>query len=93
MTFNKKQILRLISIALIAVVLFFVGKFVLTRFITTERYSSSYSGQGNDSGNIYVNPSLYQEDKGILGKRKQFSNMKRPYLNPIFKAVISNETE
>ena len=90
---NKKQILRLISIAIISVILFFGGRFIITRFITREGYTSSYTGSGNDAGNHYVNPSLYQEDKGRIGKRKQFANMKKPYLNPIFKPVIHNETE
>ena len=94
MTLNKKQILRLISIAVVAVILFFAGKFVVKRFITREGYSSSYSGSGgNDAGNHYVNPNLYKEDKGRLGQRKQFAHMKKPYLNPIFKPVIQNETE
>ena len=93
MTLNKKQLIRLIKIAVVAVILFIVGKFVIKRFITREGYSSSYSGSGNDAGNHYVNPSLYKEDKGRLGKRKQFANMKKPYLNPIFKPVIQNETE
>ena len=90
---NKKQIVRIISIAVIAVILFFTGKFIIKKFFKTEGYSSSYGGSGNDAGNQYVNPSLYEEDKGRIGKRKQFANMKKPYLNPIFKPVIKSETE
>ena len=90
---NKKNIIRITLIVIVSITLFYGGKFLVQRFMTREGYSSSYSGNVNDVGDQYVNPSLYREDKGRIGKRKQFANMKKPYLNPIFKPVIPSQTE
>lgn len=94
MTFlNKKLIIRIISIVIIAVILFFSGKILIRIFVTTEGYTSDYSGNINDAGDHYVHPNLYQEDKGRIGTRNIFSIMRKPYLNPILVPLIKSETE
>ena len=75
-----------IFVAIIIIVLYMVIK-----KLTRENYVSMNNG-GID--NKYENQEgLYKKNIGVIGTRKQFGEMRKPFLNPILVPVIKGKTE
>ena len=85
---SQKNLKLFLSLALLGLVLY-IG---YNAIIITENYSTS-DNILNDAANKFRNMNLYQEDKGVIGTRKEFGNMRKPYLNPILVPVVKGKTE
>ena len=61
------------------------------------RKRENYSGLTNQNGNVankFENlTGLYKSEVGVVGTRKDFSNMRKPLLNPQLVPIIKNITE
>lgn len=89
MALKTKDILQLV----IGIIILYYTLKMINKYMGKEGYSASSNMLMYDAINHYRPLNLYQEDKGLIGKRKMFSHMRKPYLNPILKPVIQNITE
>ena len=59
----------------------------LYRMMTREHYSPFDNFNGGVDNTYGPQIGLYQEDIGMIGTDKEFSHMRKPYLNPILVPV------
>lgn len=61
---------------IILIVIFIVSRYLLKKIFKENYVDFIQTIQEKQNG-------LYKEDVGVVGKRKDFSHMRKPHLNPI----------